>query len=80
MLPVGEGVAQAVRAPVLHVVVGQHAAVDGGGLKQRQVARVQAVVNALGGGSAARGDGAFQVDQPQVGALAGQALGFHPAR
>src|SRR5690606_19163582 len=31
--------------------------------------RVQAVVNALGGGPAARGDGAFQVDQPQVGAL-----------
>jgi hypothetical protein len=39
--------------------------------------RVQAVVNALGGGPAARGDGAFQVDQPQVGALPGQDLQRH---
>ncbi|MNE69307.1 hypothetical protein D3C80_1650260 [compost metagenome] len=54
---------QARASPVHHMVVGQHRAVDAGGLQAGDIARMHAIVHRLAGPDiVAGGDGGFQVD------------------
>jgi len=67
----GQAVGKTLVAPVQHMVVGQHAAVELGRREARQVVRMHAVLDALAGpGLAAGGDGGFQVDDAEVRLMA----------
>ncbi|MNQ67177.1 hypothetical protein D3C85_816870 [compost metagenome] len=62
----GQGLAQAGFAPVQHMIVGQHAAVDAGHFEYRQIGRMHPVVDAFGRRPAVAGHGGFQIDQAHI--------------